>query len=348
MRTIYDFITASNIAAYVQSRDYSYDAAYLGRALFPDRKQAGLNLAWLRDHLNVHIALRPSSFDVKAELRDRIGFSKAETEMAFFKEAMRVSETDRQKLLMISNEDYVAPIIARIFDDYANLIDGVEIQAERMRMQLLTTGEIAISRDGAAYAYDYQFPADHKDTITVANDKWSATSTADPLDDIEEWVQKIQDDGGEKPTRAICSPTVWRYLRNNLIIQKAMNPVSYASVRMAPAMVREFILDQTGILVEVYDKTYRASQDAAAAAYWPADIFTLIPDGILGNTYYGTTPEEADLMGGKSDAEISLVNTGTAVTTTRVTDPVTVDTKVSAVLLPTFPKIDSVFIADVA
>lgn len=347
MPTIYDFITARNIVAYTTGREYSYDAEYLGRSLFPDRKQAGLNLAWLRDNLGVSIALRPSSFDVKAELRDRIGFARAETEMAFFKEAMRISETDRQKLLMIANEEYVAPIVARIFDDYANLIDGVEIQAERMRMQLLSTGKIAISRDGAAYDYDYQFPATNTDEITVANDKWSAVTTADPLSDIEGWVTVVQASGGDKPTRAICSPAIWRHIRNNTLVKAAMNPITYATARMSSMQVREYVLEQTGVLVEVYDKTYRPSQGAAPAAYYPVNMFTLLPEGVLGNTYYGTTPEEADLMGGKTDAEISLVNTGTAVTTSRITDPVTVDTKISAVLLPTFPRIDSVFIAKV-
>ena len=347
MRTIYDLITASNIVAYTTTREYSYDAEYLGRSLFPDRKQAGLSLAWLRDNLGVSIALRPSSFDVKAELRDRIGFAKAETEMAFFKEAMRISETDRQKLIMIANEDYVAPIIARIFDDYSNLIDGIEIQAERMRMQLLSSGKISISRDGAAYEYDYLFPAGNTDEITVANDKWSALTTADPLSDIEGWVTAVQTNGGEKPTRAICSPTIWRHIRNNSVVKAAMNPITYATARMSSMQVQEYVLEQTGVFVEVYDKKYRSAQGVAATPYYPVNMFTLLPEGVVGNTYYGTTPEEADLIGGKTDAEISLVNAGTAVTTSRITDPVTVDTKISAVLLPTFPKIDSVFIAKV-
>jgi len=35
----------------------------------------------------------------------------------------------------------------RIFDDAGNLIAGAEVQAERMRMQLLSTGKIKITAE---------------------------------------------------------------------------------------------------------------------------------------------------------------------------------------------------------
>ena len=349
MPTLYDIFKSDNIVGYIQSREYTVNDAFLGSALFPAQKQAGLSLAWLRDTMGLDIALMPSTFDAKAELRDRIGVSTAETEMAFFKEAMRIGERDRQQLLMIKNEEYVQPIIARIYDDIGNLVRGVEVQAERMRMQLLSTGRIAISRNGAAYDYDYNFPTEHMDTISVVAKKWSATDTASPLDDIDEWVETIQLSGGIKPTRAICSPLTWSYLRKNESILKGMNPVTYATARMTAPEIRRYIFEQTGVVVEVYDKMYKPSFGAAGARYFPDNVFTLIPEGILGNTWFGTTPEEADLMDGNgTSAQVSLVGTGIAVTTVKESDPVNVNTKVSAVLLPTLPTIESIFIANVA
>ena len=72
----------------------------------------------------------------------------------------------------------------------------------------------------------------------------------------------------------------------------------------------------------------------------------MIPEGTLGNTYFGTTPEEADLMA-SNVANVSVIDTGVAVTTSRKVDPVNVDTKVSMIFLPSFESIDNILIADV-
>lgn len=345
--SIFDMFTAPNIVGYINTKAATADDAYLGAALFPDARNAGLDLSWLKQHTGLDVALRPSAFDVKAELRNRVGIAKIDTEMAFFKEAMRIGEKDRQDLLRI-NEAYARPIVERLYNDSYNLVRGVEVQAERMRMQLLATGRIAVSVDGAAYDYDFGFPATHKDTLSVAAKKWSALATADPLTNIEAWQEVIRNDGYGTPKRAICSSAVWGYLKKNVTILKAMNPVGYANAKMTGDQVKQFIYDYTGVLVEVYDKVYASEAGGAGQPYFPADVFTLIPEGPLGNTWYGTTPEQADLMSGKVDADVGIVGSGVAVTVTRETDPVNVNIKVSAVLLPSFPAIGGCFIADVA
>ena len=73
----------------------------------------------------------------------------------------------------------------------------------------------------------------------------------------------------------------------------------------------------------------------------------MIPDGDLGNTYFGTTPEESDLMSGNTDAQVEIVNTGVAITTIKEPHPVNIMTVVSAIVLPSFEAIDNIFIATV-
>ena len=70
--------------------------------------------------------------------------------------------------------------------------------------------------------------------------------------------------------------------------------------------------------------------------FYPDDYFTLIPDGNLGKTWYGTTPEESDLMSGATEAQVQIVNTGVAVTTPSRPHPVNVLTIVSEIVLPKF------------
>ena len=46
---------------------------YIGTALFPARKKAGLDLAWIKGSKGLPVSLMPSAFDAKATFRDRIG-----------------------------------------------------------------------------------------------------------------------------------------------------------------------------------------------------------------------------------------------------------------------------------
>ena len=50
-------------------------------------------------------------------------------------------------------------------------------------------------------------------------------------------------------------------------------------------------------------------------------------------------------MGGNA-ANVSIVDTGVAITTTQVVDPVNVETIVSQICLPSFEAADSVYILD--
>ena len=49
----------------------------------------------------------------------------------------------------------------------------------------------------------------------------------------------------------------------------------------------------------------------------------------------------------QSAANVSMVDTGVAVTTVKKTDPVNVDTKVTMIYLPSFETADQIMIADV-
>ena len=71
----------------------------------------------------------------------------------------------------------------------------------------------------------------------------------------------------------------------------------------------------------------------------------MFPSGTLGTSWFGTTPEQSDLMTGNA-ANVTITDTGVAVTTTKETDPVNVDTKVSMIFLPSFEAADQVYILD--
>lgn len=346
MPTIFDMINAKAIAAYV-SNNPSNNIPYLGATLFPPRKKLGLDLKWIKGSRGLPVALRPSAFDTKATLRDRIGISKVETEMPFFREAMRIGEKDRQELLRLqesNNDQYVMPLITEIFDDVKTLVDGAQVIPERMIMQLLSTGKIQITDNRQAYDYDYQMDSSHKETLT-GTAVWSDPDST-PIQDIQRWQQTVEQDTGVKPTRAICSLDVWNALLAHPSIRLDMNPLGGQNIIMTDSMLRQYLQTKIGITVAVYTKQY-ALQDGSTHLFYPEKHFTLIPDGNLGNTWYGTTPEEADLMSGSTAAEVQIVNTGVAITTIKEAHPVNVETIVSEIVLPSFETIDTIFIAQV-
>jgi len=345
---IFDLINAREIATYYTNNP-SNSIPYLGATLFPARKQLGLDLSWIKGSRGLPVALTPSAFDTKATVRDRIGVSRIETEMPFFREAMRIGEKDRQeinKALAAANADIIEPVINNIFDDVTNLVNGAEVQVERMRMQLLSTGMIAITANRIEYNYDYKMPATHKETL-LAGDMWSDTANSKPVQDIQRWQDTIEDDTGTRPTRAICTRKTWNYLLENQSIRLDLNPIGGQNIIMTDSVLQQYLSSKLGLSVAVYNKKFATTVGGGGTLFFPDDVFTLIPDGDLGNSWYGTTPEESDLMSGNTDAQVEIVNTGVAITTVKEAHPVNVQTIVSAIELPSFERIDEIFIATV-
>ena len=349
--TIFDMVNAKEIASY-WTEAVENQEPYLGATLFPAKKQLGLDLSWIKGHKGLPVALTPSAFDTKATLRDRIGVKKIETEMPFFREAMRIGEKDRQeinKVLASANRATLEPILNRIFDDAAGLIAGAEVQAERMRMQLLSTGKIRITTENRmSYDYDYKLPSAHKQTLgTGGTVKWSDTANAKPVQDIMRWKKKIRQDTGADPTRAVCTDKTWGYLMENKAIRLDMDPRYGEDRIMTDEVLRQYLSSKLQLSVAVYDKMYQVELGGASYNFFPDETFTLLPPGNLGNIYYGTTPEESDLMSGQVDGEVKIVNTGIAVLTYKEVHPVNVVTVVSGIMLPSFEAIDTIFVATV-
>lgn len=346
---IFDLVNPTEIAVYWQGVS-SNSMPYLGEVLFPSQKKVGLTLSWIKGAQGLPVALMPAAFDTEAPIRDRIGVSRIETEMAFFRERMVIKEKERQELLNAlagQNAAQLQAIVKPIYDDAANLIRGVDVDAERMRMQLLSTGKIGIEANRQKYNYDYKFKASHKITLS-STAKWSDTVNSNPVRDIMEWQQLAEDDTGNKPTRAICSRKTWGYLLENEKIKKDMNVEKGQNLILTDNMLQQYFINKLGLTITIYTKKYALAVAGPSQQFFPDNVFTLLPDGKLGETYFGTTPEEADLMTGASQAQVQIVNTGVAVTTYKKVHPVNVETIVSAICLPSFEMADSVIIANVA
>lgn len=339
--SIFDLIKSQELTAYwtVLSQD---EAPYLGEELFPNQKKLGLELKWIKGANGLPVVLKPSAYDVAAVPRDRIGFDKLSAEMPFFKESVYINEVLRQELNMVletQNQAYIDSVVNRVFADEVNLLRGARAQRERMRMQALTSGAISIAANGQDYEYDYGVPAANKKTVTKS---WS-DPTADIVGDIRTMQDEVEDATGTRPSRAICSRATFAYFRKNTDIRNGILG-NNSNAPVSDQKIMTYITDELQLSIVIYTKRY-VDEAGNTKKFVPDDLFVMFPEGTLGNTWFGTTPEESDLMTSKV-ANVSITDTGVAVTTIQKADPVNVETKVTMICLPSFEAANQVVILD--
>lgn len=352
---IYDIFESKAIAAYWTDVNANMADPMIGTKYFPASKQTGLSLAWIKGRNNLPVALQPAAFDTKAPLRDRIGVKELSTEMPFFREAMRIGEKDRQDIetLLAKGEQFAQPTIMRIFDDVTNLVEGAMVQAERMRMSLLYSGKIGITataENGRDIAYNYDYDVDGEwatnnnvELLTTA--KWTVANkaTSQPINDLLDAVEKMAETKGVRPVEVLMNTTTFKGMIASESIAKAMNPLGATSMIITRNAAKQFIENETGLTITLYDKMFKDEQ-GVDQKYFPDGYATLLPAYALGNTWYGTTPEEFDLMSGTANASVSVVNTGVAITTIKEPHPVNVQTVVSEIVLPSFERMDDIYV----
>lgn len=350
-----DVFTAESVAAN-WTEAASNATPYYGAGLFPAKKKAGLDLKWICGNKGLPVSLAPSAFDTKSSLRDRIGIKLNKAEMAFFREPMLVKEADEQEILRVQDagDPYAVDVLERVFDDAQTLIDGANVVPERMVMQLLAPlgGKmgIEIQADGVDYTYNYDpdgsWKKQHYLELKGAA-KWSASDTCDPMQVLEDAMDAQETLSGNRPAVVLMSKATFQMmkqskkLRDNILSQNLTANVNYSTAR-----VKAYVEEELQVTLVIYSKQYR-KEDGTAAKFYPDNILMLLPDGELGSTYYGTTPEERTLMQ-DIGADVTLVNTGVAVAVTRTNDPVHTKTTVSEIVLPSFERMEECYAIEVA
>lgn len=349
-----DFFTAEAIAANWTEASAG-QTPYLGAGLFPARKKAGLDLTWLKGSKGLPVSLAPSPFDAKAPLRSRIGFEKLEAEMPFFREGFRLTERDRQELLRSADasDPYARAMIEHIFDDVYELIDAANVVPERMICQLLFPADgnvgISIQANGVDYTYNYDAEGTWKENNFMAltgNQLWSAATTADPFANFKTAMDAARVRTGTELTTAVMNTNTFNLMaKTNALKERFLSASGAARAFLSDDEVRAVVKNTSRLQIALYDRMYR-DEDRAAHAFVPDGYVCLIPDGALGATWYGTTPEEADLAASGS-ADVAIVHTGVAISRVVEEHPVNINTFASEIVLPSYERMDEVVVMKV-
>ncbi|HEM7410735.1 MAG: major capsid protein [Clostridioides difficile] len=338
-----DFINSKEIAKYIKKLPQEM---LIGEALFPRKKQTGMDLKYIKGAKKKPVVLKQSTFDVAVKIRAlKAQIEVKSKRMPFFKESVLVNEEDRQQLLLASqaqNKELLLMIISQIYDNYLALVDGGDMQMERMRMQALADGVINIISEDGDLVFDFEVPSNHKEVLT-GSATWD-NPDADIIGDIQRWMRIMRDEGNPLPKRMVMTSKTFGYFAKNKAIKLDID--KDGRVILTDEMIKNYLKNKVGLSVAIVSGTYKL-EDESEESYFPDNKITFIPDGDLGKTYYGTTPEEADKVYG-SKLDCSVVRTGIAITTMRLIDPVTVQTKVSQLGMPSFERADECFFATVA
>ena len=328
---------------------------YLGKGFFPNRKKMGLDLGWIKGLNGLPVSLAPTNFDAKSTLRSREGFEMINNEMAFFRESMLVREADEQEIMRVqsANDAYANEVLARIYDDVNTLLDGAEVVPERMRMQLLCPENeghpmIVIESKGVTYAYNYDTDGSYAENnykaLVGASDMWTDHANSKPLKDIETALDAIEEASGNRPAIALMNSVTFNHLKENESIRSAiLAQNATANIMMTNARVKELISTELGVTPIIYNKMYK--DEAGVAHKFFADGFcTLLPEGALGSTWYGVTPEERTLQGSGEVESVQLIDNAIAVVVKITEDPVNTKTTVSEIVLPSYERMGETYV----
>ena len=350
-----DVFTAQAVAAR-QTSDASNQMPYLGLGFFPNKKKMGIDLKWIKTHKGLGVALKPSAFDSLATIRPRNGFKAITEEMPLFRESMTIKEQDLVEIQRAqdSNDPYLNDVLSHIYDDTDELINGAEISAERMRMNLIVPagGEMKITigmADNTLYSYNYDedgsWKANHYMELT-GDATWDNPSTAKPLNDIQEAVDYLAGLGITAKYVMMNTKTL-NYLVESEQIKNAFITASGVSVGFVDkASAKEIFERKTGIKPLINDKKYK-DYDGTDKKFYLDDYVSIIGSDILGNTWYGVTPEERTLLG-DNKVDVSVLDSGIAIAVQTIYGPpVMHTTTASQIVLPSYENMDSVYVIKV-
>ena len=345
-----DVIDSKSIAA-VATNDASNAIPYLGLNWFPEQKKTGLDLKWIRTHNGLPVTLKPSNFDAIPVLRAREGLKTEKTQMAFFRESMQITEEDEQEIMRIQDADdpFLPSVLQNIYNDTNTLVRGAEVVPEVMRMSLLMGKQITLTSDGVNYTYDYDADNSWKATnysALTSTAQWSDTANSTPIDDLNR-MRKVLAKKGVVARYALMNSNTFEYLLNNAQIRSNILAQNLtANIVVADADVIAAVQNRTGLTIVLYDKMYKdyAGNDAY---FFENNYVALLPEGKLGSTFFGTTPEERTAIQ-VADVDVTMYGVGIAIAVkTEYGPPAKTLTTASEIVLPSFEGMDSVAVLKV-
>ncbi|HBI6962795.1 TPA: major capsid protein [Clostridium perfringens] len=305
--------------------------AMLGDILFPARKIQDIKFDMITGANGLPVSASIHAFDTETELASREVLQKGAAELALIKRKISIGE---REIIAINNprmDSEQKALVMGLFKDGDKMVESVQTRIEAMRMELLSSGKINVKENGVSITLDYSVPGGNKKTFD-----WSDASTAKPLEDIKTLADAVEDASGTKPTRILTSSKVLNKILACESVKKAIFGVNFdkiATRKDLNSLLESMELPQVAVYNAKY-KVQNANGKYTTKRYFPENILSMFAENALGETIFGLTAEEIELLGSNKMEEAKMVG-NIFVGVEKEGDPVRRYTKAVATALPT-------------
>ncbi|NFI51655.1 major capsid protein E [Clostridium botulinum] len=305
----------------------------LGESLFPERKIQDIEFDMILGTGGLPVTAEVHAFDTETQIASREAIEKGVASLALIKRQIKIAEKEIIKIQNPRSNSELNDALKNLYKDADKMTEGVKVRVEAMRMETLSTGKIAINENGIKVTVDYKIPSDNQKSFT-----WKTPATDTPLVDLTTLADAIEDTSGSRPTRALTSRKIIRTICACDSIKKAINGVNSDKIVTLEALNALLIQMDLPSFV-VYEAKYKKEKGKGyeTLRYFPENKIAMFGDETLGETIYGLTAEEVELIGDGTMDEASMLDNKIFVGTYKSIDPVGKFTKAVATALPTLP-----------
>jgi hypothetical protein len=331
------------VLAYARARQ---PRDYVGATLFPARTVNELTFEYWKSLNLLPVMASVQAYGAEAQIASRDGATKVSGEIPPIKRKINLNERD---LIALKREGAGDNDMVRntLYNDLDNMIDSVGARIEKMRMDVISSGQIVLNENGVVMTVDYGVPAgqivDNPATNTADGD-WDKAN-AEPVTQIQTWVNAVVAGCGIRPTRALTSNTVVANLIKNAQIRKMIYGDQGGSRAVSLNQVNDLLATLDLPQIATYDLQVRAQAENGTYStlrFWPEKKIVLLPPSALGETLIGPTAEA--LLDTEVEAKEAA---GIYAVVIEQAEPPGVWTKAAATSIPTFPMADAIHIATV-
>lgn len=304
----------------------------LGESLFPERKIQDIEFDMILGAGGLPVSASVHAFDTKTQMASREAIEKGVASLALIKRQIKIAEKELIKVNNPRTDAELAFVLSQLYNDSEKMVEGVKVRVEAMRMELLSTGKVAINENGVKVTLDYGVPAANKKSIT-----WTDLTTAKPLDDLEVLAAAVEETSGSRPVRALTSRKVAKAICNSNSVRAAVHGVNSDKI-VTLAQLNELLAQCDLPQILTYEAKYKVegTKGYTTKRYFPENVISMFGPDTLGETIYGLTAEEVKLIGDGKMEEAAMVGNIFVGTYTSI-DPVGEFTKAAATALPSFP-----------
>jgi hypothetical protein len=236
------------------------------------------------------------SYDGRIHVSERDAGSQKRVAMPPLSSSLSQGEYERLQIEFARVQGGNTDALARsIYNDSEILTYEVQNRLEQAWGDVLYDGVLNINDEGFQGEADFGVPANHKVTAATL---WSATATAQALDDLISWSDTFEETNGFRPGATRLSRSLLRLLQRNKQIVNAVHGETTGKTRVNITELNE-LLDGEGVAPAVELPIARVDIDGVNTPVMPDDKVILTPESWadLGHTRFGVTATALELVG---------------------------------------------------